>query len=213
MRNLYKNHRKKGFYTNSLLRFKISCKREYIPVGCVLSTTVAVSPAMHAPCHTCPPGMHASLPHIPQPHTPPLFAKDAPLHHTCPLHYACLPISPHMPPFTTHAPLHYACLPLSPHMAPFTMHAAPPPTPHPPNISTPSPQFSKFLSQNQVWLDTLLVNILVSCCVDLGHILCNLDWRYCQDWALVNKKVRDMTLSALCFLFLKCMTTWNIYWS
>ena len=29
-------------------------KQECIPVGCVPPAAVAVSPAMHTPCHTCP---------------------------------------------------------------------------------------------------------------------------------------------------------------
>ena len=130
MRNLYKNHRKKGFYTNSLLRFKISCKKEYIPVGCVPSTAVAVSPAMHAPCHTCPPpchtchAMHASVPHIPPPHPPllpsmPPFTTHAPFTmHACPFHHTCPPSLCVPPPFTTHTPLHNASVPPLPCLPP-----------------------------------------------------------------------------------------------
>ena len=80
--------------------------QECIPVGCVPSAAVAISPAthtppaMHAPCHACPlphmppyhthpPVMHAlchtHLPtmHAPLPHTPPCHA--CPLHHTPPV--------------------------------------------------------------------------------------------------------------------------------
>ena len=60
-------------------------QQECIPVGCVPSAAVAVSPAMHAPCYAQPP-----LPCTPLlPCTPP--------HHTC-------PPSSNMPSFATHAP-------------------------------------------------------------------------------------------------------------
>ena len=77
-------------------------------------------PAMHAPLAThTPPAMHASVPHIPPPHPPP-FCQACPLHRTCPPSL-CMPA-----PFTTHAPLHYVCLPLSPHMPPPLHNACPP---------------------------------------------------------------------------------------
>ena len=69
-------------------------------VGCILSAVVAVSPATHpppptrAPCHTCPPAMHA--PHKACPRSHP--------HHAClhPTHTppACMPLWTE---FLTHA--------------------------------------------------------------------------------------------------------------
>ena len=68
--------------------------QECIPVGCVPSAAVAVSPAtstplccacpptMHAPCHACPlpymlpPTVHAPLPCMPPPCTPPCRQTD-----------------------------------------------------------------------------------------------------------------------------------------
>ena len=78
------------------------CQQECIPVGCVLSAAVAVSPAKHVPlpcmppCHI-PPGMHAPPP-----------AMDAPLPRMSPCHihppatHASLPCTPS----ATHAPYH-----------------------------------------------------------------------------------------------------------
>ena len=84
------------------------CKQECIPVGCVPSAAVAVSPTMHAPLpHTHPPATHAPPPamhapyqacptamhapcyvppamHAPQPCTPPAPCMHAPLPHTHP---------------------------------------------------------------------------------------------------------------------------------
>ena len=64
-----------------------SIKQECIPVGCVPPAhwPYLVVSAMHAPCHTCPPAMHA-----------PLLPCMPPPHHACPL--------PRMPP-AMHAPL------------------------------------------------------------------------------------------------------------
>ena len=67
-------------------------KQECIPVGCVLSAALAVSPATHAPCHAC------QLHHATSPfaiHTP--FATHA-------------PFITHGPSFATHDP---APLPLN----------------------------------------------------------------------------------------------------
>ena len=94
----------------------LKLQQECIPVGYVPSVAVAISPAMHAPCytcplpcmpsyHACPPAMHAPLPCTLQPCMPPhhiyplpcmphtpchtrLPASHAPLHHACPLHHA-----------------------------------------------------------------------------------------------------------------------------
>ena len=76
-----------------------TCKQEYIPVGCVPPAAIAIFPAMHAPCHTCPSAMHDPC-HACQPatHTP---AMHAPCH-ACP-HHAWPP--------AMHAPPHHACLP------------------------------------------------------------------------------------------------------
>ena len=80
--------------------------KECIPVGCVLSAAVAVSPAMHipamhTPCHACPcmpPAMHApchahTLSYMPLCHAHPLQCTS--LHHACPLHahpLSCTPL-------------------------------------------------------------------------------------------------------------------------
>ena len=108
--------------------------QECIPVECLTSAAVAVSPAMHAPCHGCPLlAMHATchacpLPCMPTCHTCPLPCM--PPCHTCPLPHMPLP---HMPP-VIHAPC-YAC-PLS-CMPPVTH--APSPTMHAPCHAYPLP--------------------------------------------------------------------------
>ena len=68
-------------------------KQECIPVGCVPSAAMAVSPAMHAPHHACPLPCMPHLPCTPPPCMPP-FATHAPCH-------TCL--------FTLHAPIHHLC--------------------------------------------------------------------------------------------------------
>ena len=91
--------------------------QECIPVGCVPSAAVAISPAMHAPCYTCP------LPHItlPLPCTlPPPCMAPTPFH-AC--HPPCTPNATHASTTThdsttTHALFHQAH-PL------LTMHAPP----------------------------------------------------------------------------------------
>ena len=97
----------------------IFLKQECIPVGCVPSAAVAVSPAMHAPmscmtpstpathspCHApathSPCHGHPSAMHIPLPCMPPCHAHPSPCH-TFPLPWTPLC---HACPHTTHAPL------------------------------------------------------------------------------------------------------------
>ena len=89
-------------YQNLTLSF---FEEECIPVGCVPSAAVAVSPVTHAP----PPTHHTHpLPHMPPPH------------HACPLCHAHLPLPQMPPPFATHAPPLCCAHPL------FAMHAPPP---------------------------------------------------------------------------------------
>ena len=121
-------------------------EQEYIPVGCILPSAVAISPSMHAPTtpamhttyHTCPlpctpPAMHAPLPrtppamHAPLPRTPP--AVHAPLPRTPPAMHAPLPRTPpamHAPlpctPPATHVPCHTHHLPCMP---PYHTHHLP----------------------------------------------------------------------------------------
>ena len=59
------------------------CKQECIPVGCILSAAVDISPAMHAPHHAHP------LPHTHHWHTHPC--------HTCPHSPPCTPLTIHAP--------------------------------------------------------------------------------------------------------------------
>ena len=75
-----------------------------------------IPPAMHTPCHACPPGTHDPLPHMPPYHAcpPAMHATHVPLPHMPPAMHAPLP---HMPP-AMHAPL--------PHMPP--CHTCPPAT-------------------------------------------------------------------------------------
>ena len=54
-----------------VLEGKCITQQECIPVGCVPSAVVAVSPATHAPCHTLPPATHTPLPRTPPCHTHP----------------------------------------------------------------------------------------------------------------------------------------------
>ena len=103
--------------------------QESIPVGCIPSAAVAVSPVMHTPsamhaprlmhaalCHACPFTMHAPFTtHAPLCHacppltcmlpytTPTSLCDTCSLRHACPLHHT-RPPSSHMPPFVTHAP-------------------------------------------------------------------------------------------------------------
>ena len=96
-------------------------KQECIPVGCIPSTAVAVSPATHASlCHACPCHVH------PLPCMPPLpcmlplshmphFAMHTQLHHMCPPLFHTHPLATHAP-FTMHPP--FAMYPPLPHMAP-----------------------------------------------------------------------------------------------
>ena len=88
---------------------KHSNKQECIPVGCVPSAAVAVSPATHASTgHTChplphmPPTTHAPYHTCPPPHMPPC--------HACTL---C-----HTTPFTMHGPLCHAGPPFATHAPP-----------------------------------------------------------------------------------------------
>ena len=105
-------------------------QQECIPVGCVPSTAVAISPAMYTcpPCHArplshMPPSamhvsamhtsiMHAPLPctpsslHVPLPRMPPAMHAPSATHTTLP----CMPSHhvwplPHMPPSAIHTPL------------------------------------------------------------------------------------------------------------
>ena len=120
----------------------IFLKQECIPVGCVPSAAMAVSPATHAPCHAHPPTIHTPhlacpLPHMPPYHTFPLPcmppAMDNPL--PCmppPCHAHTLPL-PHIPP-AMHAPCHghpsamHMPLPCMPpcHACPFSLPHMPP---------------------------------------------------------------------------------------
>ena len=71
-------------------------KQESIPVGCVPSAAVAVSPAIHTPYHACPPtctppAMYAPAMHTPKPHTPSAMHAPPCMHpamhapcHACP---------------------------------------------------------------------------------------------------------------------------------
>ena len=98
-----------SFTTLAILVPKIYFKQEYIPGGCIPSAAVAVSPAMHAPCHACPPCHARPLPHMPPCHAcspsathafchgPPTPTMHAPPCHACPLALPCIPL-PHMPP-------------------------------------------------------------------------------------------------------------------
>ena len=77
-------------------------KQECIPVGCVPSAAVAVSPTMHVPLSWMPlPCMSPHHTHL-LPHIPPTM--HAPLPCTPPPHHACPP--PHMPPPAMHAHCH-----------------------------------------------------------------------------------------------------------
>ena len=90
-------------------------KQECIPVGCVPPAAVAVSPAMYAPCHACPPATH--VPFAMHTFLPCMFPSPCmpPFHQTH-------PSLPHMPPFTMHAPP-LPCMPPFTMYPPFTMHA------------------------------------------------------------------------------------------
>ena len=93
-------------------------KQECIPVGCVPPTAIAVFPAMHAPCHACPPRhTHPLLCMPPTMHAPP--ATHTPCFACPPL---CIPPLPCMLP-ATHTFL--SCMPPVPHMPP--CHACPHP--------------------------------------------------------------------------------------
>ena len=84
----------------SLTKDKLVVKQDCIPVGCVPSAEVAVSPATH----TCMPPCHVCLPH----HTPlPCIASTmhAPLPHM-PLPCHASPLLPHMPPVPRMTPCH-----------------------------------------------------------------------------------------------------------
>ena len=81
-----------NFFNFHAVFSKIIVKQESIPVGCVLSAAVAVSPATHAPLPCICPTMHA------------------PSHHVCPCHACPLP---HMPP-VMHAPLSHMSPPHNP---------------------------------------------------------------------------------------------------
>ena len=58
-------------------------KQECIPVGCVPSAAVAVSPATHTPCYACPSATPPPMPHMrpchahPLPHTPAMHVPPA----------------------------------------------------------------------------------------------------------------------------------------
>ena len=100
--------------------------QECIPVGCVPSSAVAVSLAMHAP---------PLLPHMPPP--PPCMpptTMHAPHHHACPpaMHTRCYtgPPPPCMP------PLHHTHPPFAMyHAPPLAMHAPSPPPPDRRNVT------------------------------------------------------------------------------
>ena len=66
---------------------KCSPNQECIPVGCVLSATLAVSPAMHAPTPT----MHAPLPCMPPCHACHHFALHVDLQCMAPCPPPCMP--------------------------------------------------------------------------------------------------------------------------
>ena len=148
---------------------RLESLQECIPVGCVTSAAVAVSPAMRAPlphipplphtspchahplpcmpplpctpppCHTCPPAMHA-----PPPHTPPC--------HTCPL--------PCMPPHHTHTPATHAPLTCTPPPC----HTCPQPCTHPLPCTSPPP-WTEFLTHacENITFPQLLLRTVKSC--------------------------------------------------
>ena len=126
-------------------------KEECIPVGCVQSAAVAISPGMHAPRHACPPVMHAPSPPcmIPLPHMPPCHACLPPhtlsphTHpHTLPCH-ACHPL-PRMPhPCHACPPL---CTPALPHTIPH--HVCPPAIHAPHHACPPRTEFLTHASEN-----------------------------------------------------------------
>ena len=74
-------------------------QQECIPVGCVRSAAVTISPATHAPCHTCPRCHAHPLPRMLLSQCMPPFTTRTPLCHTCPS------FAMHIPLFTIHAPL------------------------------------------------------------------------------------------------------------
>ena len=85
------------FFYHSRNRIQQDC----IPVGCVPSAEVAVSPAMHAPL-----AMHTPLHHA----CPLPLHQTNPFYHECPHHLLHMPLLPRTPftmhtPFATHAPL------------------------------------------------------------------------------------------------------------
>ena len=122
-------------WKNFICKHKQGC----IPVGRILPTAIAVSPAMHTPCHACPlpcmPPWHAHPPatHAPLPCTSPCHACP---HHTCPL--PCISPAMYSPchacPPAMHAPLpcmppHHACsLPCMPPTMHVPCHTCPPAT-------------------------------------------------------------------------------------
>ena len=79
---------------------KIIMLQECIQVGCVPPTSVAVSPAMHAPCHACPPVTHVPC------HANPCHAYPSVTHALLP----CMLPLPHMPP-NAYLTYHRACPP------------------------------------------------------------------------------------------------------
>ena len=93
-------------------------KQECIPVGCVTSAAVAVSPAMHCSIATHAPAMHTPRHTCPLPCTP-LYHTHPPAMHAPPsaVHapLPCMPPAMHAP--VMHIPCHTFPLPrTSPHM-------------------------------------------------------------------------------------------------
>ena len=78
--------------------YRLQCQQESIPVGCVPSASVAISPAMHAPRHARPPPhmlptTHPPAMHVPQPcMTPPTMHASLSCMPTLPLVYRILDI-------------------------------------------------------------------------------------------------------------------------
>ena len=161
--------------------------QECIPVGYVLSDSVTVSPATHAPCHaspsppytpplcrTChPPHMPPAM-QAPSHHTHPHFAAHA-THHTCPLPCKSLPTIhtptlPHMQP-TTHAPCHAS--PSPPYTPPLRCTCHPP---HMPPAMQALPHHACPLPNTNPTMHTPFTIHALSPCRPLCHT-CPLDRR------------------------------------
>ena len=85
-----------------------------MPVGCVPSTSVAVSPACMPPCHAHPPATHTTPCHAcPLPMYTPTLCHAHPLHYAYHLCHACPHPLPHTPLFAMHIPLCHTCPPVN----------------------------------------------------------------------------------------------------